>query len=645
MLLNRASPDHGMHIPDGYLSPSTCAVFYAASTPFWYVALRRVKRVLATRTVPLLSVFSAFSFVVMMFNLPLPGGTTGHAVGMGMASIVLGPWVSLLAISTALLIQALLFGDGGITAYGANCFNMAIAGSLAAYAVYRLVAFRASLGGMRRVIAAGLAGYIGINLAALCASVEFGLQPMLFHNAAGVPLYAPYALHIAVPAMMIGHLTFAGLAELVLSAGLVAYLQRAEPMLLRNTAPDAPAPEQTAGTAVRFAKAWPSARKLWLIVAVFLVLTPLGILAGGTAWGEWRAADFGNPGARTAIARSSGHQLPPQTTPAGLLRLSSLWTAPLSNYAPSFVRSAGFGYFVSGAMGVGIIIFVLSFASWINTKFGPSRRMRRGFVERTIDSLMHLSQEALYAEKIARTPGLLQRLDPRVKLAGLGALAFAVIAVHRLWLLCALFLFSIALIWFSKIPFRIVAVRVWLTVLGFTGMVALPALFLIPGQTTFSLPLLNWVITRQGLSSAEFLVLRAETAATLVLVVILTTSWHRLLRALRLLGISATLVIILEMTYRYIFVFLRSASQLFESRRARLMGSIDPAQQRSSASAIAGALLHKSLSLSDDVHQAMQARGFRGEIRLVDDLSMGATDWLKLTAVFVFAAAAIWGGR
>src|SRR5690242_4022225 len=207
----------GMHIPDGYLSPSTCATFYAASTPFWYVALRRVKRALATRTVPLLSVFSAFSFVVMMFNLPLPGGTTGHAVGMGVTAIVLGPWASILAISTALLIQALFFGDGGITAYGANSFNMAIVGSLVAYAVYRLVAGRSALVSPRRVVAAAVAGYAAINASALCAAVEFGLQPALFKDATGAPLYAPYPLHIAVPAMMIGHLTFAGFAELIIS--------------------------------------------------------------------------------------------------------------------------------------------------------------------------------------------------------------------------------------------------------------------------------------------------------------------------------------------------------------------------------------------------------------------------------------------
>src|SRR5271154_6845616 len=159
-----------MHIPDGYLSPSTCVTLFGASAPFWLLALNRVKKMLSTRMIPLLSLFAAFSFVIMMFNLPLPGGTTGHAVGMGVASIVLGPWASIVAISIALLIQAVFFGDGGITAIGANCFNMAIVGSLGAYSVYRVLGLRAAVGSSRRVVAAGIAGYAGINVAALCAA-------------------------------------------------------------------------------------------------------------------------------------------------------------------------------------------------------------------------------------------------------------------------------------------------------------------------------------------------------------------------------------------------------------------------------------------------------------------------------------------
>ena len=156
-----------MHIPDGYLSPSTCATLYAGAIAGWYAALKRLKRLLLSRVVPLISVFAAFAFVVMMFNLPLPGGTTGHAIGVTIAAIVLGPSGAILAISIALAIQALFFGDGGITTLGANCFNMAIIGSLVAYGSYRLIAAGASIASKRRIVAAAIAGYLAVNAAAV----------------------------------------------------------------------------------------------------------------------------------------------------------------------------------------------------------------------------------------------------------------------------------------------------------------------------------------------------------------------------------------------------------------------------------------------------------------------------------------------
>lgn len=360
-----------MHIPDGYLSPSTCAVLYAGAAPFWAVALRRVRDRLHTRMVPLISLFSAFSFVVMMFNLPLPGGTTGHAVGMGIAAVVLGPWASVLAISVALAIQALFFGDGGITAYGANCFNMAVVGSLSAYATYRLAAGHAALTSPRRVAAAGLAGYVGINLAALCAAVEFGLQPALFRDGGGVPLYAPYPLSIAVPAMLIGHLSFAGLAEMVISGGLVAYLQRADPGLLATTAPGARA---AGNDAADLPQRRGALRPLWAGLAALMIATPLGLLAAGTAWGEWRVEDFRNPEARQSIAAAAGDVAPPAEPPAGLARLATLWSAPMPGYAPPFLTNPRLGYGLSAAFGGGVLIALWQVGGLILRR----REVRRG---------------------------------------------------------------------------------------------------------------------------------------------------------------------------------------------------------------------------------------------------------------------------
>jgi cobalt/nickel transport system permease protein len=349
-----------MHIPDGYLSPATCTALYGASAPFWYVAFKRVKKALHTRLIPRLSLFAAFSFVIMMFNLPLPGGTTGHAVGIGLATVVLGPWAAMLAVSVAIVVQALFFGDGGITAIGANCFNMAIAGALVAYAVYRIAAGRSALTSTRRAAAAGIAGYCAVNVSALLAAIEFGIQPLLYRDASGAPLYCPYPLSVAIPAMMLGHLTIAGIAEAIVSTGVVAFLQRSDVSLLKATAPREPGatPPASPPSTAR------ALRPLWAALAMLLVLTPLGILAAGSAWGEWMASDYSNAALRSQIAASSFAQAPPAIPPTGLARLSMVWTAPFARYAPPLVRNASFGYLLSAMFGVGLIVLICMAARW-----------------------------------------------------------------------------------------------------------------------------------------------------------------------------------------------------------------------------------------------------------------------------------------
>jgi len=192
-----------MHIPDGYLSPTTSIVMYAASAPFLAAASKQVQKKLNRKSIPMLGVFGAFSFLIMMLNVPLPGGTTGHAVGSVLAAIVLGPWLSILSTTVALIIQALFFGDGGILTLGANIFNMAIVMSLVGYGIFILLKKVLPKKNLEPVFA-GIAGYIGINVAAFLAGIELGVQPLLFKSATGQPLYFPYPLRISVPAMMIG---------------------------------------------------------------------------------------------------------------------------------------------------------------------------------------------------------------------------------------------------------------------------------------------------------------------------------------------------------------------------------------------------------------------------------------------------------
>ena len=169
-----------MHIPDGYLSPLTCFIMFLLVLPFWVIGVRKIRQSMNARSVPLIALLAAFSFVIMMFNIPVPGGTTAHAIGASLAAIILGPEIATIVVSIALIIQAFFFGDGGITALGANCFNMAVVVPYIAYAIYRAFSRDQPLNSARRPVGAALGGWTGMTVAAFFAGVEFGIQPLFF---------------------------------------------------------------------------------------------------------------------------------------------------------------------------------------------------------------------------------------------------------------------------------------------------------------------------------------------------------------------------------------------------------------------------------------------------------------------------------
>lgn len=363
-----------MHIPENYLSPSTCGVMGAVMVPVWLHAAKKVRQTIPREKMPLLGVAAAFSFLAMMFNVPIPGGTTGHAVCGTLVAILFGPWAAVLAISIALVIQAVLFGDGGILALGANCFNMAFVLPMVGYGIYTLImhafsnhsAAKKNLGpqansqaatysttqtAMRaasvskantpalELVAAGIGSYVGINAAALCAAIEFGIQPLLFSNAAGQALYCPYPLWVSIPAMLAGHLTVAGAAETIFTVGILAYVRKAAPSFGVESAPSTQSyAESTAPSATQVRKARLS---LAALLAALVILTPLGLLATGDAWGEWAAQD---------VAESVGY------APAGMVN-GWEWQSLLPDYSlgalPDWV-----GYVLSAIIGVALLVIV-----------------------------------------------------------------------------------------------------------------------------------------------------------------------------------------------------------------------------------------------------------------------------------------------
>jgi cobalt/nickel transport system permease protein len=316
-----------MHIPDNYLSPMTCTAMGAVMVPIWTKAVKKVKEEVPKVKIPMLGVGAAFSFLLMMFNVPLPGGTTGHAVGGTLLAVLLGPYAACISVTVALFIQAFLFGDGGILAFGANCFNMAFVSPFLGYFVYKIIKDNVkSQKGEYLGIAIG--SYAGINVAALCAAIEFGIQPLLFKDSAGQALYCPYPLSLSIPAMTIPHLLVAGVVEVIFTVAIVAYIKKVSP-----------------GTIYEGAKE--RTKAIYGLILGLICLAPLGLLATGTAWGEWGTDEI-----KDVI--SGGNTL--GFIPKGMSEGFN-FSAVMPDYAISGLSEIA-GYILSAIAGVAILIIL-----------------------------------------------------------------------------------------------------------------------------------------------------------------------------------------------------------------------------------------------------------------------------------------------
>lgn len=306
-----------MHIPDNYLSPSTCIVLALVSIPVVKMSMNKAKEQLGMKKMSSIAVYSAFSFIIMMFNIPLPGGTSGHAVGSALTALIMGPWVSVISTSIALIIQAIFFGDGGIISLGANVFNMAILMPFTAYYTNRILKNFIK----KDKFNAFISGYISLNLAALFTAIEFGVQPLLFKDSLGLPLYCPYPLSISIPAMMIPHLLVVGVVEGIFTLGVLSFLLK--------TAPN---------SVVKTSKL--KANPLYILLGSLTIFTPLGLLTKGTAWGEW---------GKEEILNMLGY------IPKGMNKSTSI-NAIMSDYSIKNLSETT-GYLLSGIIGI-ILVFL-----------------------------------------------------------------------------------------------------------------------------------------------------------------------------------------------------------------------------------------------------------------------------------------------
>jgi cobalt/nickel transport system permease protein len=337
-----------MHIPDGYLSPQTSITAFGAMIPFWSLTLNKLKKVIGLKQIPLLSLCAAFSFVIMMFNIPI-GPSSVHAVGAVFIAILMGPWAAVLAISAALVIQAFIFGDGGILALGANCFNMALAMPFVGYFVYKIIAGKSEIGSKRNLIGAFFGSYAGLNIAALFVAIEIGIQPILFKTAEGLPKYGFVPLSISLPTLLFENLAIAGVIEAIITVSAISYLYKLSPQLF-----DKHLSIEKSQHKQYFFKDY----KAFIVgIIVLIIITPVGSLASGTAWGEWGVDKVKN----------MIHYVP-----EGLAKLSGIWNALIPNYSmpglgKGFFQSS-LGYIASAAVGVLLIVALMLLSSKLITK-------------------------------------------------------------------------------------------------------------------------------------------------------------------------------------------------------------------------------------------------------------------------------------
>jgi cobalt/nickel transport system permease protein len=279
------------------------------------------------------------------------------------------------------------------------------------------------------------------------------------------------------------------------------------------------------------------------------------------------------------------------------------------------------------------------------------KRKKGSFVEKTLTGGSELVRRVMFAEDVAAQRGLLQQVDPRVKIVGLLGLLVAAAFLHNVVALIGLYVVALALAALSKIPLGFFVMRVWLFIPIFTLIVVAPATLSIITPGDVVLQLWTWHgaaegFTMQGLTSAGLVVSRVAVSISLVVLLTLTTPWTRLLAALRSIGVPRMFIMVIGMAYRFIFLLLGTVNEMYESRRARTVGAqVHDKAARAFVSASAGALFGKAHHLSDEVHQAMIARGYRGDAKTIQSFQLAAVDALFLAATCIVAVLVLGGDR
>ena len=279
------------------------------------------------------------------------------------------------------------------------------------------------------------------------------------------------------------------------------------------------------------------------------------------------------------------------------------------------------------------------------------KRRKGSYVQKTLTGGAGLLRQVIFSDDTSAIPGLLQKLDPRAKLVGLLGLVVAGAFLRTIPALLVLYALTLGLAAASRVSVSFFVKRVWLFVPIFTGIVLIPATLSVVTGGHVLLTLWHWHghpegFTSQGLTSAGLVVCRVASSVSLVVLLALTTPWTRLLASLRALGVPRMFILVIGMAYRYLFLLLGSVTDMYEARAARTVGQEKHDRQaRAFVAASAGALLGRTMAMSEEVHQAMTARGYRGDARTLAQPRPAGADLLFVLAAAAVAVALLVGER
>jgi cobalt/nickel transport system permease protein len=265
---------------------------------------------------------------------------------------------------------------------------------------------------------------------------------------------------------------------------------------------------------------------------------------------------------------------------------------------------------------------------------------QEGFLNRNIAGLSSALESVILNEELAHTRGLLQSLDARVKLSTFILLSVIVGLARSVWILGSILALVLVLDLLARIRPAFFIKRV-LLFLPFTAIIALPALFITPGDALLQVGS-RVIITVQGAHTAGFLLLRVLDSISFGMLLILTTPWNNILLALRWFRLPAVMIDILGMTYRYIFLLLHTTNSMFLARQSRSLGTFSGAENRRWLARTMASTMSKAQHLSEEVYLAMLSRGYQGEIYSLNRLAFRNRDFLWLAVALLMAAALLW---